>query len=698
MSHKISNSRKKLSGYEYRKRKSVKDQKFEKFKKFMSIGKYVAFKKPDEGREDFNPDASTISTTMSNKIGEPLTILKNSCITSLQIEVDNEPVILKESNDLSEDFLQETPNLLDCGNWPIVRSSNFVDHLIKLGPFQITKEKYPEDRNGRHFSSIYYNRKLANGETFCRRWLVYSDSKNSVFCFCCLLFDNNSKSNLVSDGFKKWRHLTEILGIHENSVSHMKCYQQWVETEIRLKTGKTTDNDEIKIIEKDSLRWQNVLLRLMNITLYLAENNMAFRGSSDKLFTPQNGKFLGLIQMLAKFDPVMQKHLALAIKGDTSDHYCGKNIQNELIDLMSQKVNDEIINRVLKAVYYSIIADCTPDISRKEQLSLTIRIVGLSLDIRVEIKEYFLGFFSVSDSTGLGLTEVLIELLTKHGLKISNCRVQGYDNGSNMKGKINGVQKMILNLNPLALYVPCGNHSLNLVISDSARSSVKSIAFFGILQRLFTLFSASVSRWKILIDHVKKLHLKKLCDTRWKAKISSVKAVRYQVGDVHDALIALSEIEGYNPETAHEAITLGEQLKDFSFLVSLNVWYDVLFQVNIVSKTLQENDMDITQCAKLLKSCCSFLENYRKYGFKDAIIKAKDLAIELQVEPVFKPLKRIIRVKRHFDEPAQDGIYLFSSEKKLEIDFFNPLLDTFNFNERKIYIVGELFRSLGFFV
>nr|XP_047132570.1 LOW QUALITY PROTEIN: zinc finger MYM-type protein 1-like [Hydra vulgaris] len=615
----------------------------------MSIEKYVAYKKPDEGREDFNSDASTISTTMSNKIGEPSTILKNSCITSLQIEVDNEPVILKESNDLSEDFLQETPNLLDCGNWPIVRSSNFVDHLIKLGPFQITKEKYPEDRNGRHFSSIYYNRKLANEETFCRRWLVYSDSKNSVFCFCCLLFDNNSKSNLVSD-------------------------------------------------EKDSLRWQNVLLRLMNITLYLAENNMAFRGSSDKLVTPQNGKFLGLIQVLAKFDPVMQKHLALAIKGDTSDHYCGKNIQNELIDLMSQKVNDVIINRVLKAVYYSIIPDCTPDISRKEQLSLTIRIVDLSLDIRVEIKEYFLGFFFVSDSTGLGLTEVLIELLTKHGLEISNCRGQGYDNGSNMKGKNNGVQKRILNLNPLALYVPCGNHSLNLVISDSAWSSVKSIVFFGILQRLFTLFSASVSRWKILIDHVRILHLKKLCDTRWEAKISSVKAIRYQVGDVHDALIALSEIEGCNPETAHEAITLGEQLKDFSFLVSLIVWYDVLFQVNIISKTLQEKDMDITQSAKLLKSCCSFLENYKKMGFKDAIIKAKDLAIELQVEPVFKPLKRIIRVKRHFDEPAQDGIYLFSPEKKLEIDFFNPLLDTSLISMRERFIQLENYSEVWGFL
>ena len=86
--------------------------------------------------------------------------------------------------------------------------------------------------------------------------------------------------------------------------------------------------------------------------------------------------------------------------------------------------------------------------------------------------------------------------------------------------------------------------------------------------------------------------------------------------------------------------------------------------------------MDITQCAELVKSCCSFLENYRKCGFKDAIIKPKDLAEELQVEPVFKQLKIIKRVKGHFDILAQDGNYSFSPEKKLEIDFFNPHLDT----------------------
>ena len=105
---------------------------------------------------------------------------------------------------------------------------------------------------------------------------------------------------------------------------------------------------------------------------------MAFRGTSDKPYTPNNGKFLGLVQLLGKFDPVMQEHLRLAMKGDVSDHYCGKDIQNELIVLMGKKVKSEIISCARESKYYSIIADCTPDISHVEQLSLTIQCVELS--------------------------------------------------------------------------------------------------------------------------------------------------------------------------------------------------------------------------------------------------------------------------------------------------------------------------------
>ena len=68
-------------------------------------------------------------------------------------------------------------------------------------------------------------------------------------------------------------------------------------------------------------------------------NNMAFRGNSNTLYTPNNGKFLGLVQLFAMYDPIMQNHSTRAMKGDILDHYCGTMIQNELIDLMAENFN-----------------------------------------------------------------------------------------------------------------------------------------------------------------------------------------------------------------------------------------------------------------------------------------------------------------------------------------------------------------------
>ncbi|XP_050552386.1 52 kDa repressor of the inhibitor of the protein kinase-like [Spodoptera frugiperda] len=149
------------------------------------------------------------------------------------------------------------------------------------------------------------------------------------------------------------------------------------------------------------------------------------------------------------------------------------------------------------------------------------------------------------------------------------------------------------------------------------------------------------------------------------------------------ALLWQFKIYKTDVQVSHEATTLAEQLKDFSFIVSLVVWYDILFQINVVSKSLQSPDIDLSKCTEMLKKCCTFLKEYRNTGFKSAISTAKELAEELEVEPVFKATKRIRFVKRQADETARDEP-IVSPEKKFEVEFFNSLLDAtlISVNER----------------
>lgn len=100
-----------------------------------------------------------------------------------------------------------------------------------------------------------------------------------------------------------------------------------------------------------------------------------------------------------------------------------------------------------------------------------------------------------------------------------------------MKGKVTGVQARLLKENPRAFFSPGVCHNYNLVLGDVGKICPEALTFFGILQRLYVLFSASSKRWLVLLKCVKELTVKPLCDTRWECRIQSAKAVRLQIGE-----------------------------------------------------------------------------------------------------------------------------------------------------------------------
>jgi hypothetical protein len=189
------------------------------------------------------------------------------------------------------------------------------------------------------------------------------------------------------------------------------------------------------------------------------------------------------------------------------------------------------------------------------------------------------------------LFDVLQEELKSLDLDIDNVRGQGYDNGSNIKGKHQGVQKKLLDINPRAFYSACGCHSLNLTLCDMANSCRKAIEIFGVIQRIYTTFANSTRRWQILKDNITGLTLKSLSSTRWESCVESVKAIRFQISDVREALLQVAET-GKEPLTSSQAQSLAEnELGDFEFVSSSIIWYEILPVINMVSKELQSKDM-----------------------------------------------------------------------------------------------------------
>ncbi|KAL6470600.1 hypothetical protein MHYP_G00217190 [Metynnis hypsauchen] len=499
--------------------------------------------------------------------------------------------------------------------------------------------------------------------------MIYSPQNNAVFCFPCKLFGSKS-IKLTETGYSDWSNINTCLRSHECSSDHTKCMLKWRELDMRLRKNLAIDQQELSLMEAERKRWHNVLKRLFSITLSLATRNLPFRGSSQSLYAQDNGNFLKEVELLAQFDSVIEGHVA-RIKDEASrTHHLGQQTQNEIIEIISSQTVQNIVAKIQEAKYYAIILDCTPDISHKEQMSLVVRIVELVPE--PHINEYFLGYMNVVETTGLNLSNVVLEKLRELGIPFDDCRGQAYDNGANMKGKRQGVQARLLQLNPRAAFVPCAAHTINLVISDAAKSSTDAISYFGYLQRLFCFFSAATQRWDILLKHVK-LTLKSWSDVRWESRLQSVVAVRSQVKEVREALLEARQAVT-EPVARSEAQGLAEEVGSFRFLICTVVWAEVLSVTSQVNKVLQSSSMQLDIAARLIETAKASLTKYRQSGFSEAIETAKELCEALNIEPELKQ-KRLRSTKRQFGYEAPDEPFS-DAQKRLEVEFFNHVVDS----------------------
>ncbi|KAK2430351.1 zinc finger MYM-type protein [Trifolium repens] len=202
----------------------------------------------------------------------------------------------------------------------------------------------------------------------------------------------------------------------------------------------------------------------------------------------------------------------------------------------------------------------------------------------------------------------------------------------------------------------------------------KAKDFFGVVQRIYTIFANSNKRWEILKDNVKCLTPKSLSSTRWESHVESVKAIKTQMSDFREALLEVSDMDNDSKIRSEAKSLATNALGDFEFLMSIIIWFEILSAINVVSKLLRSRDMVIGVAMEKITGLISFFKIYREIGFKNALNYATEIALELNIDPVF-PQRRIIPRKRQFDENLNTPAVVLSEEESFRVNYFLYLVD-----------------------
>lgn len=148
-----------------------------------------------------------------------------------------------------------------------------------------------------------------------------------------------------------------------------------------------------------------------------------------------------------------------------------------------------------------------------------------------------------------------------------------------------------------------------------ATSVPRAITFFGVIQIMYTIFSASTKRWNILLQNITNLTLKLPSTTRWEIRIESVKSIRFQLSQVYNAFLEIND-STKDPKIKSEAISLANNEFTYEFVLSVIIWYELLFSINKISKSLQNESINLSNAVEFMNGIHKYLSftRYLKYN------------------------------------------------------------------------------------
>ena len=457
-------------------------------------------------------------------------------------------------------------------------------------------------------------------------WMIYSEKVDGIFCIVCAIFcTDSSKGFFVNKPFRVWNKKSEKTKEHINSLYHQKCMELADNLKHTIEHPQMAITSQIDARKAANIeRNRSILKSLASAVLFCGRQCIALRGDTERIDKPGNpGNFLALLKLLATHDDVLRNHLqAPAMRNAT---YISPRTQNDLIEVMGEQIFQGIVDDVNASPFYSILADEVTS-HNVEHLAVCIRFLDCK---QKDIREEFLTFVPLERITGEAISQAILQFLQESKIPTSNMRGQGYDGASNMSSNAVGVQARIKQVAPLATYIHCSGHSLNLVISKSCSlPQVRNV--LDRMQSCCRFFLNSPKRIGILeliisqnvIDETRRKPLLDVCRTRWAERQSAYQHFYQAFVFITEAL----ELIGYkrhldrygntyadwDTTSRSDAQQILAAITNFEFIVVFLTAYQYLSHLAGITVKLQKRTLDIIKAYEEITEISKVYKDERK--------------------------------------------------------------------------------------
>lgn len=524
-------------------------------------------------------------------------------------------------------------------------------------------------------------------------WLVYSKSKNGVYCKYCCLFatecPGNSRSQslgqFVKEPFNNWRKANDKFKDHQDTNYHKFSVLRVENLKDVLEGRRQSVIDLIDTSRAKQAQENRIKLTpIIKTILFCGRNGLPLRGHRDtdpfhfNLSEKENGMLReeGNFRQLLRFrldsgDQILKQHLETASK---NANYLSWKIQNQIVSACNHIILKKIVERANKSKCFSVLADETTDISTKEQVSICVRFIDEEDN---KLHENFLQFIPVISTCAETLTNTIVTSLIDIGFDMNYLRGQGYDGAAAMSGKFTGVQAKITDKYPTALYVHCASHSLNLALSDVSDIHIIRNCL-GVVQKCYTFINTpkrnAVLQLKISENcpDTKREKLKNLCPTRWVERHDSIMIM---VELLNPLIQALEEIETWNDkESSSGAHILLCAIKCAHFFIPLLTIEKIFSYTLPLSRVLQSVSVDLVVCLKICEDVVTKFQEFRKSAdtiFNEIFQRAEEMLKQMVDNNYDITIPRITNRQVH-----RCNIVSQSPEQYFRISLFLPFLDS----------------------